>query len=99
MIPPVRPIELADIEAARKNVEGTVLMIGFGRFGHYDADGESGSLAVDGTTSVRLKFGVTWRPTGRRGVARTQGSDCPANPAAPRSAGSPGRRAGAAADQ
>lgn len=40
--------------------------IGFGRFGHYDADGESGSLAVNGTTSVRLKFGVTWRPSGRR---------------------------------
>ena len=40
--------------------------LGFGRFGHYDADGESGSLAVNGTTSVRLKFGVTWRPSGRR---------------------------------
>src|SRR5688500_11461879 len=40
--------------------------LGFGRFGHYDSDGESGSLAVDGTTSVRLRFGVTWRPGGRR---------------------------------
>lgn len=40
--------------------------IGFGRFGHYDADGESGSLAVDGTTSVRFRFGVMWRPSGRR---------------------------------
>jgi hypothetical protein len=40
--------------------------IGFGRFGHYDADGESGSLAVNGTTSVRLRFGVTWRPSSRR---------------------------------
>ena len=39
--------------------------LGFGRFGHYDADGESGSLAVDGTTSVRLRFGVTWRPSSR----------------------------------
>ena len=42
------------------------VVIGFGRFGHYDADGESGSLAVNGTTSVRLKFGVTWRPGSRR---------------------------------
>ena len=40
--------------------------LGFGRFGHYDADGESGSLSVNGTTSVRLRFGVTWRPSGRR---------------------------------
>jgi hypothetical protein len=39
--------------------------LGFGRFGHYDADGESGSLAVNGTTSVRLRFGVMWRPSGR----------------------------------
>lgn len=37
-----------------------------GMFGHYDADGESGSLAVSGTTSVRLEFGATWRPSGRR---------------------------------
>ena len=39
--------------------------IGFGRFGHYDADGESGSLAVNGSTSMRFRFGVTWRPSAR----------------------------------
>lgn len=42
------------------------LEIGFGRFGHYEADGDSGSLDVNGTTTVRLRFGVTWRPSTRR---------------------------------
>jgi hypothetical protein len=40
--------------------------LGFGSFGHYDADGESGTLDVNGSTSVRLKFGVTWRPSSHR---------------------------------
>jgi hypothetical protein len=42
------------------------LELGFGRFGHYDADGDSGSLHVNGTTSARLRVGVTWRPQPRR---------------------------------
>ena len=39
--------------------------IGFGRFGHYDADGESGTLEVNGSTTVRLRVGVNWRPATR----------------------------------
>lgn len=40
--------------------------LGFGRFGHWDSDGDQGSLDVNGSTSIRLRFGVTWRPAGRR---------------------------------
>ena len=42
------------------------LEIGFGRFGHYDADGDQGALDVNGSTTVRLRVGVTWRPQARR---------------------------------
>lgn len=38
------------------------LAVGFGRFSHGDIDGESSSLAVNGTTSIRLRLGMTWRP-------------------------------------
>ena len=37
--------------------------LAYGRFGHFDADGESGSLNVKGTTNIRLRFGLTWRPS------------------------------------
>ena len=36
--------------------------LAFGRFGQYDTDGERGSLTVNGTTSMRLRAGITWRP-------------------------------------
>jgi len=42
------------------------LAVAFGRFSHGDIDGESSSLAVNGTTSIRLRIGMTWRPA-RRG--------------------------------
>ena len=42
------------------------VQVGFGSFGHWNADGESGTASMNGTTSVRLKFGMTWRPTARR---------------------------------
>jgi len=38
------------------------LAVAFGRFSHGDIDGESSSLAVNGTTSIRLRLGMTWRP-------------------------------------
>ena len=40
--------------------------LGFGRFNHYDWDGESGTADMNGNTTVRLKFGVMWRPAARR---------------------------------
>ena len=40
--------------------------LGFGRFSHYDWDGESGTADMNGNTTVRLKFGVMWRPAARR---------------------------------
>ena len=43
------------------------LSVAFGRFSHGDIDGESSSLAVNGTTSIRLRLGMTWRPAPRRG--------------------------------
>jgi len=43
------------------------LAVAFGRFNHSDIAGESSSLAVNGTTSVRLRIGMTWRPAPRRG--------------------------------
>ena len=43
------------------------LAVAFGRFSHGDIDGESSSLAVNGTTSIRLRLGMTWRPAPRRG--------------------------------
>ena len=42
------------------------LAVAFGRFSHGDIDGESSSLAVNGTTSIRLRLGMTWRPAPRR---------------------------------
>ena len=42
------------------------LAVAFGRFSHGDIDGESSSLAVNGTTSIRLRLGMTWRPASRR---------------------------------
>jgi hypothetical protein len=42
------------------------LSLGFGSFSHADIDGESGPFAVNGTTSVRLRIGMTWRPAPRR---------------------------------
>ena len=41
------------------------LSLGFGSFSHADIDGESGSFAVNGTTSIRLRIGMTWRPAPR----------------------------------
>ena len=43
------------------------LAVAFGRFNHSDIAGESSSLAVNGTTSIRLRIGMTWRPALRRG--------------------------------
>src|SRR5689334_18646022 len=43
------------------------LAVAFGRFNHSEIAGESSSLAVNGTTSVRLRIGMTWRPAPRRG--------------------------------
>ena len=42
------------------------LAVAFGRFSHSDIDGESSSLAVNGTTSIRLRIGMTWRPSAHR---------------------------------
>jgi hypothetical protein len=42
------------------------LQVGFGSFSHWSADGDSGSASTNGTTSIRFKFGMTWRPTARR---------------------------------
>jgi Outer membrane protein beta-barrel domain len=36
--------------------------LGIGRFTHYDIDGDSGKLDVDGNTTMRLRLGMTWRP-------------------------------------
>ena len=41
------------------------LSLGFGRFSQSEIDGESGPLAVNGTTSIRLRVGMTWRPAPR----------------------------------
>ncbi len=41
------------------------LSLGFGSFSHADIDGESGPFAVNGTTSMRLRIGMTWRPAPR----------------------------------
>jgi hypothetical protein len=42
------------------------LAVAFGRFSHADIDGESLPFAVNGTTSIRLRVGMTWRPAPRR---------------------------------
>jgi hypothetical protein len=36
--------------------------LGMGKLGHVTADGDEEDIVVTGTTSVRLRFGVTWRP-------------------------------------
>lgn len=46
-------------------IDGGVTL-GFGRFGHFDDGDESGPLETNGNTTVRLRFGLTWRPSGRR---------------------------------
>lgn len=42
------------------------LTLGFGRFGHQDIAGDSGPIDVNGSTTIRLRIGMTWRPTPRR---------------------------------
>jgi hypothetical protein len=39
---------------------------GFGRFSHVSGDGESGDMDTNGSTTVRFKFGMIWRPGSRR---------------------------------
>jgi hypothetical protein len=41
------------------------LEIGFGRFDHYQWDVDTGTHSVNGSTSIRLRAGVTWRPARR----------------------------------
>lgn len=38
------------------------LALGFGSFSQFDDDGDKYDLDVNGSTSTRLKVGVTWRP-------------------------------------
>lgn len=38
------------------------VQLAFGKFDHLTQDGEDYDLALDGTRSVRLRIGVTWRP-------------------------------------
>jgi Outer membrane protein beta-barrel domain len=38
------------------------VQVGYGRFAHLDQDGEQSTLLVNGSTSVRLRVGVNWRP-------------------------------------
>jgi hypothetical protein len=39
----------------------------FGRFNHYDGDGEKATADVNGSRTVRMRIGVNWRPgAGRR---------------------------------
>lgn len=40
--------------------------IGFGRFSRAELDGISGPIDTNGSTGIRLKIGMTWRPAGRR---------------------------------
>jgi hypothetical protein len=46
-------------------IDGGVALA-YGHFGHFDADGNTGSMDVNASTSIRLKFGLTWRPSARR---------------------------------
>ena len=41
------------------------LSLGFGSFSHAEFDGESEPFAVNGTTSMRLRIAMTWRPAPR----------------------------------
>jgi hypothetical protein len=36
--------------------------LGLGTFDHYDADGDVGTVNANASTSIRVKFGVVWRP-------------------------------------
>lgn len=36
--------------------------LGLGTFNHYDADGDIGSVNANGSTSIRVRAGVVWRP-------------------------------------
>lgn len=38
------------------------VQVSLGKFDHLTQDGEDFDLTLDGTTSVRLRIGVTWRP-------------------------------------
>lgn len=42
------------------------LELGFGKFGHVDAGGQGANADVNGSTTIRLRFGMLWRPSGRR---------------------------------
>ena len=42
------------------------LELGFGRFAHLYDDGDQGPINVNGSTTIRLRFGVMWRPSTRR---------------------------------
>lgn len=42
------------------------MTLGFGRFGHFSDGDESGALSTNGSTSVRLRVGLTWKPSARR---------------------------------
>jgi hypothetical protein len=36
--------------------------LGLGKMGHLDDDGEKETLSVNNSTSIRMRFGLTWRP-------------------------------------
>lgn len=40
--------------------------IGFGKLDQLEYNGEKATIIVDGSTSIRFRFGLTWRPAGRR---------------------------------
>lgn len=40
--------------------------LGFGKLDDLEEDGERATLAVDGSTTIRLRLGLTWRPGIRR---------------------------------
>ena len=42
------------------------LTLGFGRFGNQDIDGDSAPIDVNGSTTTRLRVGMTWRPASVR---------------------------------
>jgi hypothetical protein len=42
------------------------LALGFGRFGNQDIDGDSEAIDVNGSTTIRLRLGMTWRPVPSR---------------------------------
>ena len=38
------------------------VQVGYGRFAHLDEDGDQSTLLVNGSTSLRLRVGLNWRP-------------------------------------